>query len=75
MIDLTVLILTKDEEKNLKKCIESFRGLAKRFVVVDSYSTDRTVELARELGADVYQNPWINYATQFNWGQIGRAHV
>ncbi len=68
MIDLTVLILTKDEEKNLRKCIESFRGLAKRFVVVDSYSTDRTVELARELGADVYQNPWVNYATQFNWG-------
>lgn len=68
MIDLTVLILTKNEEKNLKKCIESFRGLAKRFVVVDSYSTDRTVELARELGADIYQNPWVNYATQFNWG-------
>lgn len=68
MVDLTVLILTKNEEKNLKKCIESFGGIARRFVVVDSYSTDRTVELAKELGADVYENTWVNYATQFNWG-------
>ncbi|MCI8402374.1 MAG: glycosyltransferase family 2 protein [Lachnospiraceae bacterium] len=68
MADLTVLILTKNEEKNLRKCVESFRGLARRFVVVDSYSTDQTVSLAKELGADVYENPWVNYATQFNWG-------
>jgi glycosyltransferase involved in cell wall biosynthesis len=68
MVDLTVLILTKNEEKNLRKCIESFRGIASRVVVVDSYSTDGTVALARELGADVYENEWVNYATQFNWG-------
>ena len=68
MLDLTVLILTKNEENNLEKCISSFRGIAKRFVIVDSFSTDGTVELAKRLGADVYQNPWIDYATQFNWG-------
>ena len=42
MVDITVIILTKNEEKNLKKCIESFRGIARRFVIVDSFSTDRT---------------------------------
>lgn len=67
MADLTVIIMTKNEENNLRKCMESFRGVAKRFVVVDSYSTDSTVKLAKELGADVYENPWVNYATQFNW--------
>lgn len=42
MTDLTVVILTKNEEKNLRKCVESFRGVAKRFVIVDSFSTDST---------------------------------
>ncbi|MDY3818523.1 MAG: glycosyltransferase family 2 protein [Lachnospiraceae bacterium] len=68
MLDLTVLILTKNEEKNIEKCIRSFQGIARRFVIVDSFSTDRTVEIARSLGADVYQNPWVDYATQLNWG-------
>ena len=47
MADLTVVILTKNEENNLRKCIESFRGIAKRFVIVDSHSTDGTVALAK----------------------------
>lgn len=67
MVDLTVVILTKNEEANLRKCVESFRGIAKRFVVVDSYSTDATVELAKSLGAEVYQHSFKNHAAQFNW--------
>ena len=67
MADLTVVILTKNEEKNLPKCIASFRGVASRFVIVDSHSTDQTVEVAKRLGADVYINDWVNYATQLNW--------
>jgi len=77
MVDLTVVILTKNEEKNLRKCIESFQGIAKRFVIVDSFSTDETESLCKELHAelsksgsrvDFYQNKWIDYATQLNWG-------
>lgn len=77
MVDLTVVILTKNEEKNLRKCVESFRGIAKRFVIVDSYSTDGTEALCtqldkelRAIGAslDFYQNKWISYADQLNWG-------
>jgi glycosyltransferase involved in cell wall biosynthesis len=34
---------------------------------MDSYSTDRTIEIAQSLGAKVFANPWVNYATQFNW--------
>ncbi|MDV5105566.1 glycosyltransferase [Clostridium perfringens] len=47
MVDLTVVILTKNEENNLKKCIESFKGIVKRFVIVDSYSTDNTKKYAK----------------------------
>lgn len=77
MVDLTVVILTKNEEQNLRKCIESFRGVAKRFVIVDSLSTDGTKALAEQLNrelneigskVDFYENPWSNHATQFNWG-------
>ncbi|MGE7307319.1 glycosyltransferase family 2 protein [Priestia megaterium] len=77
MVDLTVVILTKNEEKNLRKCIESFRGIAKRFVIVDSFSTDGTEKICNELNQelkkfggslDFYQNKWVDYATQLNWG-------
>lgn len=72
MIDLTVVILTKNEENNLKKCIESFRGIVKRFVIVDSYSTDGTKALCEELSKvnniSFYENKFIDYATQLNWG-------
>lgn len=68
MQDVTFIILTKNEEINIRDCIESIKGFAKRVVVVDSGSTDKTVEIAKELGADVYVHSFENYARQFNWG-------
>lgn len=67
MVDLTVVILTKNEEKNLKKCIASLKNVAQRIVIVDSYSTDNTVALAKSLGAEVYEHQFENHAVQFNW--------
>ena len=67
MSDLTVVILTKNEEDNLKKCINSVAPVAKRVVIVDSYSTDNTVAMAKSLGADVIQHQFENHAAQFNW--------
>ena len=68
MIDVTILILTKNEEINLRDCLESVKGFAKRCVVVDSFSTDRTKEIALQYGADFYEHEFENYARQFNWG-------
>ena len=66
---VTVLILTYNEEKHLARAIESVRPFAAQVVVVDSFSTDGTVAIARALGATVLQNRWENnYARQFNWG-------
>ena len=67
MTDMTIIILTKDEEVNIRRCIESVKGLAKRIVVVDSGSTDNTIEIAKGLGADIYTHSWKHYADQFNW--------
>lgn len=68
MVDATAIILTKNEEKNIQECLESIASFSKRAVVIDCGSTDRTVELAKELGADVYFHDFEYYARQFNWG-------
>lgn len=65
MADLTTIILTFDEEKNIANAINSVKNLSKRIVVVDSYSTDKTVEIAESLGAEVIQHPFENQAKQF----------
>lgn len=67
MIDVTVVVLTKNEELNLPDCLKSLEGFAKRVMVVDSGSTDKTVEIAKLMGADVFVHPFENYARQFNW--------
>ena len=67
MNDLSVIILTKNEELNIRKCIESIRNVAKRIIVVDSFSSDATEEIAKELECDVFKHKFINHADQFNW--------
>lgn len=68
MTDVSVIILTYNEEKHIERCLRSLLAFTDKFFIVDSFSTDRTVEIAQSLGAVVVQNPWINYATQFNYG-------
>lgn len=68
MNNITAIILAKNEELNIRRCIESILGLADRIVVIDSGSTDKTMDIARELGAEIYQHePFVHYAKQFNW--------
>lgn len=68
MNDITAIILTKNEEVNIARCINSIKGLVDRICVVDSGSTDRTMEIAKELGAEIYEHsPFEHYAKQFNW--------
>lgn len=67
MIDVTVIVLTKNEEVNIVDCLKSVSDFAKRVVIVDSGSKDRTQEIAKQMGADVYFHEFENYAKQFNW--------
>jgi len=68
MANLTAIILTKNEELNIENCIHSIEGLAERIIVIDSFSTDRTVTIARSLGAEVYEHEFINHSRQFLYG-------
>ncbi len=64
-MDLTAIILTKNEARNVVACIESL-AWADRVVVLDCYSEDETVALARDAGAQVIQHPFENFAQQRN---------
>lgn len=68
MLDLTVIILTYNEEIHIRRCLDRICPLAKYVFVIDSFSTDKTVEIASTYSnVTILQNKWVNYATQFNW--------
>lgn len=65
--DITAIILSFNEEIHIDRCIARIRDHVARIVVIDSGSTDRTAQIARGAGAEVYTNPFVNQAQQFNW--------
>jgi glycosyltransferase involved in cell wall biosynthesis len=67
-MSLAVVILTYNEERHIARALDSVASIATEKFVIDSFSTDRTVELAKAHGATVLQNKFINYAKQFQWG-------
>ena len=66
---LTTIILTHNEEKNLPACLKSIEGLDCELLIVDSGSTDRTLEIATSAAARIIQHPFENYAAQRNFAQ------
>lgn len=67
--DLSVTLITLNEEKNIARAIQSVQSLASEIIVVDSGSTDRTREVAESLGARVVENAWQGYGQQKNFAQ------
>lgn len=67
MSSLTVMILTLNEERHIARAIDSVASVAAAVVVIDSHSTDRTLEIARAKGATVLQNKFVSQAQQFQW--------
>ncbi len=63
---LAVIILTYNEEANIAQALDSVAGWADECHVLDSLSTDRTVEIARQYGARISQNKFVDYARQRN---------
>lgn len=64
---VSALILTLDEERNIKRCLESLKGIDD-VVVLDSGSTDSTVEISRSMGARILSRPFDTFADQRNFG-------
>lgn len=68
MSDISVIILTHNEQQHIERCIRSLLPFTDKIFIVDSGSTDHTVAIAESLGAKVMFNPWVTYAVQFNFG-------
>lgn len=64
---LSIVILTRNEEANLPVCLESLRSLRRHIYVVDSGSTDRTLDIARSFGCKIVSHEFENHASQLNW--------
>lgn len=64
---VTAIILTFNEDIHVGRAIASVRDICDEVLVVDSFSTDRTVEIARAAGARVEQHRFVNHAQQFQW--------
>jgi glycosyltransferase involved in cell wall biosynthesis len=62
-VPVSVVVLTRDEEVNIRRCLAS-AGWADQVVVVDSGSADGTVPIARSLGAEVVEQPWLGFSAQ-----------
>jgi glycosyltransferase involved in cell wall biosynthesis len=65
-MNLSVAIITKNEERILEKTLKSVRAIAEEIVIVDSGSTDRTEEIAISFGAQFYKEDWKGYGPQKN---------
>lgn len=63
---ISVLVLTLNEEQNVEACLASV-GRADEVIVLDSFSSDKTVEIAKRLGATVVQRAFDNWAAHQNW--------
>ena len=77
MEKLSVVIITFNEEINIGRCLDSVAGIADEIIVLDSFSTDRTVEIAAAKGAIIKQQKFLGYIEQKNaaLGMSGHDYV
>lgn len=71
---LSVVIITRDEERSIARCLGSLQGIADEVILVDSGSTDRTRAIAQEHGAQVVERAWKGYSDQKNFANGLASH-
>ncbi len=74
MNNISTVVLTKNEEKNIERCLMSVKALQGEIVVVDSLSDDRTVDIARTFTDKVIINPWPGFSAQRTFALTHTAH-
>ncbi len=67
MIKLSVVIITRNEEKNIGRCLDSVKDIADDIVVIDSFSTDTTEEICKSKGARFFQHAFEGHIEQKNY--------
>lgn len=77
MIKLSIVIITYNEERNIVRCLDSVKEIADEIIIVDSNSTDRTIEICKSKGAKVIPHDFENFVKQRNFAdsQASHSHV
>ena len=65
-LPISLVVITLNEERNLARCLGSC-SFVDEVIVVDSFSSDQTVEVAKKMGAKVFQQKWLGYGAQKNF--------
>jgi glycosyltransferase involved in cell wall biosynthesis len=66
-INITAIVLTFNEETNIRACLESIKDVVSEIFIVDSGSTDNTLNIAKEYNCEIVSHPFENYSFQRNW--------
>lgn len=66
-LPVTAVILTYNEQKNLRTCLDSLSPYIAQIIIMDSFSQDNTLDIAREYTTHIYQHKFENHALQFNY--------
>ena len=68
-LPISVIILTFNEEKNIEACLKSVYAFVDEIFIIDSFSTDKTLEIGRKFPVKIYQHAFQDYSRQRNWAQ------
>lgn len=74
MIPVTAIVMTLNEKLNLQDCLDSVSSFIDEIIIVDCFSSDNTLDIAKKYTNNIYQNKWINYSQQYNWA-IANAKI
>ncbi len=73
-VQISAIVITLNEERNIGRCLESLQGVADEIVVVDSYSTDRTEEICQSYGVRFIRHKFHGHIEQKNWAILQARH-
>lgn len=68
MIQVSAVIITLNEERNIKRCLESIYKIVDEIIVIDSFSTDKTREICESYNAKFFEHEFLGYSAQKNYG-------
>jgi len=66
-MQISAVIITKNEERNIERCLQSLQGVVDEVIVVDSFSTDNTESICQQYHVKFFQKEWLGYAEQKNY--------
>ena len=69
-IPISLIVLTYNEEENIEFCLKSVCSLVNEIIIIDSYSTDKTIEICKQYTNKIYEHKFENQAKQFNWALV-----